>query len=113
MSAGYLEESLDYAFDAAGCYDVWSALTPAQRLEIAESLYTSIENMSTATGRDCIPNPLENELRTQKAAHASETKRLEDARDQEVKELRNTISNLRWALDDARQQAQSQDRGWR
>lgn len=64
-----MEESLGYAFDEAGVYEL---ITKEQRRVIAESLATSVENYSMFSGRDCIPNPMDTEVAQLKAAHATE-----------------------------------------
>ena len=48
MSAEYWEESVSYAFDALGKYDVWNMLTREQQKEIGEALVTSHENYGMA-----------------------------------------------------------------
>lgn len=65
----YWLESLELALDSVGAYD---ALTPEQRKQVAESLVVSAENEGMASGRDCIPNPLNSEIDRLKAAHRAE-----------------------------------------
>ncbi|WP_261534463.1 hypothetical protein [Burkholderia multivorans] len=95
----YWLESLGYALEEAGAYD---ALTPEQRKQVAESLVVSAENEGMASGRECIPNPLNSEIERLKAAHRAEIARFEDrerifcrdiARSQNVETQRIGIHN--------------------
>lgn len=68
MSSSYIRDSLDCAFDGCDLWPLWDGLTEEQREAITRSMEISIENMSMATGRDCIPNPQDAEVRRRDAS---------------------------------------------
>ncbi len=73
--------------------------------EIAESVAISVENESTFSGRDCIPNPLESEVNRQKKYRAEDAKDFDKQRiqhEREKEDLHRTIRNLRWELERAK-----------
>lgn len=77
------------------------ALTAEQIKELAESLAVSLENESMATGRDCIPNPLESQMREQKVAADRRLADAEKSAERRIAELEQTISSLRYRLNEA------------
>lgn len=106
MARDYWHESLSLALEDTPLFDAFWALDEAARNDIAEALAISAENEGMASGRECIPNPLESQMREQarRAAEAREA----TARDhsQVVRDLERTISRLRSRLDEAlREQA--------
>ncbi len=77
----YWIESLDYALDDAGVFDV---VDKTQRERIAKSLITSAENVSLAMGYDVIPTRktyYEEDVAGMKRNYERQIKQLEEAND--------------------------------
>lgn len=76
----YYLEAIHCGAEAAGL-----DLTDEQAKSISESVMGAMENESLAFGRDCIPNPLESEIKQIKAAHqrdlAAQEKRIDAAKE--------------------------------
>lgn len=91
----YWRDSLDCAFDACGVWAVWEGLTEEQRDNIAGSIEGSVENHGMASGRDCIPNPLESQMRERDARAAANLKDAETSAARREKELEDLVRTLR------------------
>lgn len=72
--------------------------------EIADSVEIAIDNESMASGRDCIPNPLESELCNLQRIRVQESKDFDKERERhesEKDDLRRTIGRLSYELERA------------
>lgn len=101
MAKDYWRESLDYAFDAAGLFEVWDGLTDAQRDDIAKGIEGSAENYGTAMGHDVIANPLESEMRRRDKLAAQRLEDTENATALRIRELEDVVrrqENRIWHL---------------
>ncbi len=87
----YWRESLVCALDEAGAFGV---LTDAQIDIVSRSLMTSAENASTASGADCIPNPLHAEIDQLKRDHARLEKELREDKETARREIAR-VNNVR------------------
>lgn len=85
MAYDYWTESVTVALHEAGV-----EATAAQIDDIVGSLEVSRENESLATGRDCIPHPMEAKVREQQAYRASDQK----DHDRKVRDLNDEIERL-------------------
>lgn len=90
----YWRDTLDCAFDAAQAWEVWMSLTETQRDDIAGSLEVSVENHGMASGRDCIPNPLEAEMRQRDQRSAERLKDAETSAARRIAELEEIVRRL-------------------
>lgn len=67
----------------------------------------AFENYGLATGQECIPNPLEGDVRELKGIvntkHPEEIRRIEDGHKKECENLRWVINDLRYKLQEATQ----------